>query len=68
MWFSGFVSHILVSFKLFQLMYEIMENLFILESVLVILCPFKLSQISAICIIINTITIWLNFVNFFSNG
>lgn len=68
MWFSGLVSHILVSFKFFQLMYEIMENLFILENVLVIPCPFKLSQLSAICIIIPIIAIWLNFINFFSNS
>lgn len=33
MWFGGLVSHILVSFQLFRLMYEIMVNLLILQSV-----------------------------------
>ena len=53
MWFGGLVSHVLVSFQLFRLMYEIMVNLLILQSVQQ--CPFepfKLSQLSPICIII----------------
>lgn len=33
MWFGGLVSHILVTFQLFRLMYEIMVNLLILQSV-----------------------------------
>ena len=58
-------SHILVSFQFFQLIYEIMVNLLILQSVLQ--CPFepfKLGQLSPICFIISVTDKLLNFINF----
>ena len=58
-------SHILVSFQFFQLIYEIMVNLLILQSVLQ--CPFepfKLGQLSPICFIISATDKLLNFINF----
>lgn len=53
-------SHILVSFQFFQLIYEIMVNLLILQSVLQ--CPFepfKLGQLSPICFIISVTNYWI---------
>lgn len=65
MCFEDLVSHILVSFQFFELIYEIMVNLLILQSVLQ--CPFepfKLGQLSPIYFIISVTDKLLDFVNF----
>ena len=65
MCFEDLASHILVSFQFFELIYEIMVILLILQSVLQ--CPFepfKLGQLSPICFIISVTDKLLNFINF----